>query len=160
MTIRTADATLEQAPLVYDIMQKAFAEYIGVLVPPSGVHEETLEQAIASIQEGGAVLAWLSEPDGSETAVGSARYAFHNDSCYVGRVSVLPEYRGQGIASMMLNHIEPIARAHGSAYLEIGVRMVLESNIRLYERHGYHIDSVFEHPKGGGMVATMVKPLK
>jgi ribosomal protein S18 acetylase RimI-like enzyme len=159
MTIRITDATLEDAPLVYDIMQQAFAEYLGVLEPPSGVHTETLEQAIEAIKEGGAVLAWNTEADGSEKAVGSARYAYHGDSCYVGRVSVLPGYRGKGIASLMLNRMEEIARAHGSSQLEIGVRMVLEANIRLYERHGYHIHEVFEHPKGGGMVATMVKPL-
>ena len=95
---------------------------------------------------------------GSE-AVGSARYAFREDSCYIGRVSVLPQYRGQGIASAMMEYIEGIARAHGSSYLEIGVRMVLESNINLYKRLGYTITEMFEHPKGGGMVGTMVKPL-
>ena len=35
----------------------------------------------------------------------------------------------------------------------------LENNIRLYERHGYHLHEQFEHPKGGSMVGTMVKPL-
>ncbi len=154
MTIRITPAPLDDAPLVYDIMQRAFAEYLGVLEPPSGVHTETLEQAIESIKEGGAVLAWVDDKP-----VGSARYAFHDPSCYVGRVSVLPGYRGQGIASAMLNAIEAEAREHGSAYLEIGVRTVLESNIRLYERHGYHIDTVFDHPNGGGTVTTMVKPL-
>lgn len=159
MTIRITSATLDEAPLVYDIMQEAFAQYLGVLEPPSGVHTETLEQAIEAIKEGGAVLAWLTEADGREKAVGSARYAFHDTECYVGRVSVLPDYRGMGIASAMLNFIEEIARKHGSAYLEISVRTVLESNIRLYERHGYHIDSVFDHPKGGGTVTNMVKHL-
>ncbi|MFN8449742.1 MAG: GNAT family N-acetyltransferase [Anaerolineae bacterium] len=154
MAIHITNAAIDEAPLVYDIMQRAFAEYLGVLDPPSGVHSESLDDVIVALDQGGAILAWI----GSE-AVGSARYAFREDSCYIGRVSVLPQYRGQGIASAMMEYIEGIARAHGSSYLEIGVRMVLESNINLYKRLGYTITEMFEHPKGGGMVGTMVKPL-
>jgi ribosomal protein S18 acetylase RimI-like enzyme len=154
MALQITSASVEDAPLVFDIMQQAFAEYLGVLDPPSGVHAETVDDVIHALSEGGAVLAWIGDKP-----VGTARYAFHQESCYVGRVSVLPAYRGQGIASAMMERIEAIARAHGSAYLEIGVRMVLESNIHLYERLGYAVTEVFEHPKGGGMVATMVKRL-
>ena len=154
MAIRITNAAIDDAPLVYDIMQRAFAEYLGVLDPPSGVHSESLDDVIVALDQGGAILAWI----GSE-AVGSARYAFREDSCYIGRVSVLPQYRGQGIASAMMEYIEGIARAHGSGYMEISVRMVLESNINLYKRLGYTITGMFEHPKGGGMVGTMVKML-
>lgn len=154
MSIRITEATLEDAPLVYDIMQRAFAEYLGVLDPPSGVHAETLDDVIVALDQGGAILAWVGTD-----AAGSARYAWHEDFCYIGRVSVLPEYRGQGIASAMMQYIEELAREHGSEYIEIGVRMVLENNINLYKRIGYSVVGVFEHPKGGGMVGTMVKTL-
>jgi ribosomal protein S18 acetylase RimI-like enzyme len=154
MTFRITPASQEDAPLVFDIMQHAFAEYLGVLDPPSGVHAETLDDVIHAMDDGGAVLAWIDNQP-----VGTARYAYHGDSCYIGRVSVLPAYRGQGIASAMMDYIEGIARAHGSAYLEIAVRVALESNVHLYERIGYTITETFEHPKGGGMVATMVKRL-
>ena len=156
MTIEITPAAPEDVPLVYQIMQAAFAEYIGVLVPPSSVEYETLEDARRTIAEGGAVLARL---DGN--AVGSARYSFHDEGhiCYVGRVSVLPEARGKGIASAMVTYIEGIAREQGCESMEIMVRLILESNVHLYERIGYHIANTFEHPKGGGLVATMVKPL-
>ena len=71
-SFRITNATAEYAPLVYAIMQAAFEEYRGVLDPPSGVHAETVEAVVRAMAEGGAVLAWLGE-----TAVGSARYAFH-----------------------------------------------------------------------------------
>jgi len=154
MSIHITTATLEDAPLVYDIMQQAFAEYLGVLDPPSGAHNETLNDVIVALDQGGAILAWMGTQ-----AVGSARYVWHDDLCYIGRVSVLPPYRGQGIASAMMEHIEELARGHGSSFLEIGVRMILENNINLYKRIGYTIADVFEHPKGGGMIATMVKLL-
>ena len=72
---------------------------------------------------------------------------------------MLPEFRGNGIASAMVLSIEDIARAQGCASMEIAVRLVLETNVHLYERIGYTIAETFEHPKGGAMVATMVKPL-
>lgn len=154
MAIRITNATLDDAPRVYDIMQQAFAEYLGVLDPPSGAHAETLDDVIVALDQGGAILAWL----GSE-AVGSARYAWRDDACYIGRVSVLTPYRGQGIASAMMLYIEELAREHGSSRVEISVRMVLESNINLYKRIGYSIVDMYPHPKGGGMIGTMVKPL-
>ena len=73
-TLTITAASLEDAPLVYDIMQQAFAQYLGVLTPPSGAHAEVVDDVIRVMGEGGAILAWL----GGE-AVGSARYAFHDE---------------------------------------------------------------------------------
>ncbi len=153
-SFRITNATAEDAPLVYAIMQAAFEEYRGVLDPPSGVHAETVEAVVRAMAEGGAVLAWLGE-----TAVGSARYAFHEQFCYIGRVSVLPAYRGRGIATAMMQYIEAIARARGCPRLKIDVRLVLADNIGFYERLGYQVIETYQHPKGAGMIATMVKPL-
>lgn len=154
MSLQIFPATIEDAPLVYEIMQAAFAEYIGVLDPPSGAHAETVDEVIHAMNQGGALLAYLGAH-----AVGSSRYAFRTESCYIGRVSVLPGYRGQGVASAMVEFIEDIAREHGCAFLEISVRLILETNVHLYERLGFAISEVYEHPKGGGMIADMTKPL-
>lgn len=156
MTIAISPATPVDAPQVYQIMRAAFAEYVGVLQPPSGVDLETVDDVRRAIEGGGAVLASL---DGKP--VGSARYVFHDEghTCFVGRVSVLPEARGKGIASAMVTYIEGIAHEAGCASMEIMVRMILETNIHLYERIGYTVAETFEHPKGGGMLATMVKTL-
>jgi hypothetical protein len=39
------------------------------------------------------------------------------------------------------------------------VRLILENNVHLYERLGFRISEIYEHPNGGGMVADMIKPL-
>ena len=153
--LRITQAALDDAPLVYRIMQDAFAEYHGVLTPPPGVYTETVEDVINAMKAGGAVIAWVGDD-----AAGSARYAFlDNGHCYVGRVSVLPAYRGHGVASAMMLYIEPIARDHKCKAMEVTVRAVLENNIHLYQHIGYAVTETYEHPKGGGMIATMVKPL-
>ncbi|WP_376773887.1 GNAT family N-acetyltransferase [Paenibacillus phytorum] len=61
--------------------------------PPSGALAETTQHVINTFKEGGgAVLAWHGI-----RAVGSARYRFIEDYIYIGRVSVIQEYRGRGI---------------------------------------------------------------
>jgi len=154
--LRITEATLDDAPLVYDIMQAAFAEYLGTLYPPSSAHDETIDDVIHVMNQGGAVLAWEGD-----RAVGSARYTFEDDHCYIGRVAVLPDQRGRGIASSMMLYIEEIAREHHSPRCEIAVRMVLESNIELYRRLHYEVVEIYVHPRGDGeqRVAVMAKTL-
>ncbi len=152
--ISVTDATLDQAPIVHRIMLAAFEEYRGVLDPPPGAHVETVETVEAELRKGGGVIAWL---DGE--AVGSGRWRVEPDHLYIGRVSVLPGYRGRGIARAMLDHMEQIARQRGSTRLRLGVRMLLPQNIELYQKVGYVITEVIKHPKGDTEVVYMEKQL-
>jgi ribosomal protein S18 acetylase RimI-like enzyme len=107
------------------------------------------------MREGGALLAW----EGTDP-IGSLRYQFKPDHLYVGRVSVLPAYRGRGIATAMMREVEPIACAHGYTTIQLGARLVLQSNITFYERLGYRVISTRMHDKGGSMVVEMMKQLR
>jgi ribosomal protein S18 acetylase RimI-like enzyme len=136
-------------------MQTAFAEYIGQLNPASPCHTETVGDVAEAIHHGGAVLAWK---DG--VAVGSARYAFYNDAFYVGRVSVLPDYRGMGVASAMMKRLEAIAREYGYEQMQLCSRMNLPKNIALYERLGFQIVRSQQISPDADVQVTMVKPLE
>jgi len=154
--ITITDATVEQAALVHRIMIESFAEYLGVLEPASSAHDETVQDVVDDMGKGGAVIAWLGgEP------VASARWRIEPDYMYIGRVSVLPAFRGRGNAHAMLDHIENIARHLGITRLRLGVRMVLPQNIELYQKAGYSIAEIIKHPKGNGHaeVAYMEKRL-
>jgi GNAT superfamily N-acetyltransferase len=153
--LRITHATPEQAPLVHRIMLEAFAEYMGVLDPPSGAHVETVEDVLRVMAQGGALLAWENDE-----AVGSLRYQCKPDHLCVGRVSVLPAYRGRGIATVMMRQVEPIARSHSCNSIHIGARLVLHSNIAFYERLGYQVINIRMHEKGGSMVVEMMKQLE
>src|SRR6185369_8663025 len=137
MTLQITPAPPDQAALVHQIMQDAFAEYIGVLQPPSSTHAETVEDVLRAMSAGGAVLAWEDD-----IAVGSARYNRKSDHFYIGRVAVLPAYRGKGIASAMMAYLEGLARDAGVERVQIGVRMALPQNLALYQRLGYEIISI------------------
>jgi len=152
--ITVTDATVEQAPLVHRIMLDAFAEYLGILDPPSGAHAETVEDVIAAMDQGGAVIAWENGD-----AIGSGRWRMDEGSVYIGRISVLPAYRGRGAAHAMLMHMERIARERGFSRTRLGVRVLLPQNIELYQKVGYVITEKITHPKGNAEVVFMEKKL-
>jgi len=155
VTLSISESSPQQAALVHGIMLTAFAEYNGQLYPASACHTETVGDVAEAIQAGGAVLAWH---DGQ--AVGSARYAFQGDACWVARVSVLPDYRGMGIASAMMEALEMRARQRGYAHMQLGSRLNLPKNITLYQRMGYGIVNQYQIAPDADVQVTMVKRLE
>jgi ribosomal protein S18 acetylase RimI-like enzyme len=151
---RIVPATLDDAELMRQIMQAAFAEYAGVLRPESGAHTESTEAVRQTLARGGGVLAWI----GTEAA-GAARYEPRGRFLYIGRVAVLPAYRGRGIASAMMLYLEGVARELGLPAVQVGVRMSLPSNLALYQGLGYELIDVQPHPRGPDRVGTLVKRL-
>jgi len=152
--IEVREATIEEIPLVRQIMLEAFEEYRGVLDPPSGALTETLEETLANVARGGAILAFVSGE-----AVGSGRYERMPDHLYRSRISVLPSHRGQGLAGAMLSFMDDLARQHGFDEIRLSTREVMESNQRLYLRRGYEIVGREKHPKGEGIVLMLAKRL-
>ncbi len=135
----------EAADKILSITRAAFAEYEGKLNPPSGAANSTLEEISSQIAEGGAVLATLDN-----NPVGSALFRLRPDHLYIGRLSVLPGYRGRGVASAVLRLCEQIAMNVGLKELRLGTRVSMPRNIALYERHGYVITGYVKHPGGDG----------
>lgn len=155
MTTRIALATVEDAALVHRLMWEAFAEYDGVLEPPTGALAESVADVAAGIAAGGALLVWRGE-----VAVGSARFEVKHGNLYIGRVSVPPAYRGQGLARAMMDFLEEHGRRLGLPEAEVGVRRNLPGNIALYERLGYRIVREEPHPRGPAYTSvTMTKRL-
>jgi ribosomal protein S18 acetylase RimI-like enzyme len=147
-------ATAGDAAQVRSIMLAAFAEYQGVLRPPSSSHTETVADVEAAITAGGAVLA---REDGAPA--GAARFEWHEDHLYVGRVAVLPPYRHRGIAAAMMRYFEDMAREKAVRRVRVGVRMSLSRNVALFERLGYRLVDISPHPRGPDRVGTLIKDL-
>lgn len=144
----------EAALTVRALMLAAFDEYRDVLVVPSSAFDESVEDVAAHLREGGGVLAWQ---DGQ--AIGSGRYEWRGDHVYIGRLSVLPEYRGHGIGAAMMEAMHDCARERGMPEARIGVRTMLPRNIELYERLGYVVTARYQHPRGDEIIVDMAKRL-
>jgi GNAT superfamily N-acetyltransferase len=136
-----APATTADCPDLAALIHRAFAAYRGVLVPDSGAHGETAASLAAALVKGTAFRALL----GAELA-GCVFTERRADRLYLGRLAVAPERRGMGIGVALLAAVEAEARALALPRLELGVRLVLHDNIRLFQRAGYAIVRQESHP--------------
>jgi len=152
ITLRAAQPP--DAPLLYRLMLAAYEEYRDTLVPASGAFDETVADVRRAIEDGGAVLVYV---DGEAAGCGRFEWAADRSSIEVGRLAVLPAYRGRGLATQMLRWFEERAAALGVPEVLLGVRLNLPRNITLYERAGYQIFDYEERPGYGRVAAWMRK---
>jgi ribosomal protein S18 acetylase RimI-like enzyme len=141
MTLTTRHARLDEAPAVLAAILAAFGQYRGTLVPESSAFKETPDTVRATMARGGAVIV---ERDGR--LLGTTLYQPEDDSLYIGRLAVLPEARRTGVAVLLVQAVEAIARAQGIPRLTLGVRLALADNIRLFTRLGFRETGRTAHP--------------
>jgi ribosomal protein S18 acetylase RimI-like enzyme len=134
-------ATVEDAPLLLEIVQGAFSEYWGKLTPPSGSERETVGGIRNLLRFSDVVIAELAGE-----AVGCVFYTLNPDSLYFYRLSVLPAFRRQGIGRALIAEMENIARNEGRTKVRLNVRVVLSNNRELYESLGYQVSGNRSHP--------------
>jgi ribosomal protein S18 acetylase RimI-like enzyme len=140
LTLRRAAP--EEARLVLDLIQIAFAEYRGKLKPDSSAYGETPDGiAEQLVGRKGAVIA-----ERGGVAVGCVLYRDEGEDMYFGRLAVLPEHRRSGVAEALVAAVEAEARARGAAGVLLGVRIALTGNQRLFTRLGYVEISRDAHP--------------
>jgi ribosomal protein S18 acetylase RimI-like enzyme len=153
--VRLALATHQDAALVHRITQAAYAEYRGVLHPPSGVDRERVPDVERALDEGGAVLAWIGDH-----AVAAVRFQHMVDHLSVERLAVIPSYRGRGIARALLAYLEDMARQSHLREVRLGVRLSLPRNVALYRSLGYQSLSLHPYPEGTDTWALLAKPVE
>lgn len=139
--IQLHQANETEASLLLEIMQAAFEEYRGQFDPPSGVHAETLETIQTQLKTASAVIALVRD----ETA-GCAFYEPEGDHLYLGRLSVLPQFRKLGIGRALIDYVEAQAASFKIPRVQLGVRLALPHLKAYYERLGYRVIRYETHP--------------
>lgn len=140
LTLRRAAP--DDAHLILDLIQTAFAEYRGKLKPDSSAYGETPEGiAQQLVDRQGAVIA-----ERGGVAVGCVLYRDQDEDLYFGRLAVLPDHRRSGVAEALVAAVEAEARARGASGVLLGVRIALTGNQRLFNRLGYVEISRDAHP--------------
>ena len=138
-------AEIPDAPVIHDLMYKAFIEYKDE-VPPSSALEETVQSiSSALIEDEKCLMAFVdNEP------VGMVRFKLKEEGLYFYRLSVIPEKQGQGIAKKLLVSLEEYAHKNGISTILCKVRMTVPKNIQLYNSIGYSIyDKEIVHKPNG-----------
>ncbi len=140
-------ATAADAAAVAATIAAAFEQYRGKLEPESGAFRETADGIAGELARySGAIVA---ERNGR--MLGCVMVKLTEDDLYLGRLSVLPEARGQGIARRLVEAVEDEARRRELAGVRLGVRIVLTANQRLFTALGYvevgrEAHEGFDHP--------------
>jgi ribosomal protein S18 acetylase RimI-like enzyme len=114
------------------VIRASFAYMDGVIDPPSSVHRLTARslRAKATVELGFLATA------GDEIA-GSAFLSEKDDHCYLGKLAVAPAWQGRGIGRLLLQAVEEHARRAGKPVIELGTRVELIANQRLFARLGF-----------------------
>ena len=140
-------ATAVDAAAIAATIAASFEQYRGRLEPESGAFRETAEGIAAELaREAGAIVA---ERNGR--MIGCVMVKLVEDDLYFGRLSVVPEARGEGLARRLVEAVEDEARRRELAGVQLGVRIVLVENQQLFSSMGYvetsrEAHEGFDHP--------------
>ena len=140
-SVRIRPLAARDAAAATALIHAAFAAQSRATDPPSGALGETTASVAAKLAEGGGAGA---EIDGG--LVGVALWTEQDGALYIGRVSVAPAWRGQGIARALLEAAEAEARRRGLERMTLRVRLALDDNQRLFAAFGFTPASTGCHP--------------
>ena len=141
-TLVLRSATAVDAPSLAATIAAAFEQYRGKLVPESGAFRETADGIAAELKkDAGAIIA---ERNG--VILGCVMTKLEEGDLYLGRLSVVPTARGEGLARRLIEAVEEQARRRGLPGVRLGVRVVLTENQKLFSALGYVETSREAHP--------------
>lgn len=125
-------AVKEDLPVILDIQRKAFLEIAKTFHLKSMPQiEQTLESLTAEFKNHTILKASLAD-----TIVGSVRAYKNNDTCYISRLVVLPEYQNKGIGKALMSEIENQFKNIVNRY-ELFTGSRDPRNLYLYNKLGY-----------------------
>ena len=132
-------ATLEDAPTMLDLQQRAFAEE-GRRSGSMDIRPltEPLDTVIEHVQRQTALVA---RDNGK--IIGTIRGIVEGRVCTVRALAVDPANQGQGIGSALLNALE--RSLPDVEQFDLTTNTVMERNVPFYERHGYRVTELTRH---------------
>lgn len=147
-------AEISDAPVILDLMMRAFEEYKHA-EPPTSALKETVESITAAMADGEQALIGYIEDE----PVAMVRLLLSDDRLYFSRFSVVPEKRGQGIAKKILRYLEDYALQHEKSIIACKVRADVSKNISLYQSIGYDVyeESVLHREDGTSIAVVSMK---
>ena len=125
-SISAAEIILAIQKLAYESQAKIYNDYT---ISPLVETLEALENEFLS------KTIYKAVQDNS--IIGAVRAILKDNTCYIGRLCVHPNYQGQGIGTRLLQHIEN--EFSTATRFELFAGSKSEDNIRLYKRLGYRI---------------------
>ena len=135
-------AIIGDAACVATTIAAAFEQYRGRLKPESGAFRETAKGIATELRKGAGGI--VAERNGR--MIGCVMTKMLEGDLYFGRLAVLPEARGTGVARRLIEAVEADARSRDLPGVRLGVRVVLTGNQKLFASMGYVEASRESHP--------------
>jgi GNAT superfamily N-acetyltransferase len=159
-TIVVRRAREADAADIAGLINAAFAQYRGRLVPEAGaLAESTASVAMHLRAPAGAAVALRPGDGGGDLRVaGTVLFHPEGPDLYFGRLSVPPDGRGRGVAGVLIRFVEDEARRRGCSGIVLGVRIALPDNQRLFQRHGFA--EISRHAHDGYDAPTWIRMRK
>lgn len=133
-------AQLDDADLLTSLIRAGFAEYDGVLDPPSGAHTEDVDKIRAKLEKGGGLLAYIGQD-----CAGCVLFYPEDGFLYLGRLAVLSAYRKLGVGQALVEAVEAKAVELGLSGVQLAVRIALPRNRAWFESMGYQVVGYHTH---------------
>ncbi len=130
----------EDAVAAAAVIREAFAAQSLATDPPSSALRETAASVAAHLAEGGGAAI-----EADAALVGLVLWAARDDALYLGRLAVLPAWRGRGAARALIGEGETEARRRGLRRLRLRVRLALDDNCRLFSACGFQVTGQGAH---------------
>lgn len=138
---------------ILDIIVRSFEHYRDALIPTPSVFRETEATLREKLELGGGFFAMVDS-----RRVGFVWYELRETYVYLGRLSVLPEYRGLGIGKALIGVVEGIAHKHRLYQIRLNVRIALVENLKLFESVGFK--KIASHKHNGFSEPTYIEMSK
>ncbi|MFZ0139018.1 MAG: GNAT family N-acetyltransferase [Candidatus Sulfotelmatobacter sp.] len=146
----------EDAPAIATVLNESFAEF-RALYTDGGFSATALgsDQILDRMLEG---PVWVALRGGA--VLGTVAAVVKGDSIYIRGMAVLPNARGSGAGTRLLQRVEVWARSQDCTRLFLSTTPFLDSAIRLYQRFGFHRTADGMHDLFGTPLFTMEKILR
>jgi len=145
----------EDAAAIVAVLRESFLEF-KVLYTDGGFAATTPgeEQVLMRLREG---PVWVALREAQ--VLGTVAAVVKGDSAYIRGMAVLPDARGLGAGTRLLQQVEAWARGEDFTRLFLSTTPFLSSAIRLYERSGFRRTDDGLHDLFGTPLFTMQKLL-
>jgi GNAT superfamily N-acetyltransferase len=142
MDIEIRQAGRDDIPTLVTIIGAAFkqaADRLGLPLPKGSKHASNITGSWISADMDKGVRYFIAEEN--DRGVGAATLGFAKpDACYIGRLSVLPEYQGRGLGRKILTYAIDLATETDSRYISIGVVSDEQHLLDWYKRMGFTVN--------------------
>jgi ribosomal protein S18 acetylase RimI-like enzyme len=142
-TLDNAEEILKLQKLAYQIEAERYNDYN---IPP-------LKQTIEEIKKQFNTHIFLKAVSEGKI-IGTVRAHEENETCYIGKLAVLPEKQNQGIGTALMREIE---KCFTPKRFELFVGSKSDNNIHLYQKLGYNIYKTGDYECGHIEIIYMEK---